>query len=99
MSTLPSTRDPPIIPAEIEQAIWEIYPEAATRHAIRDGIDQHVDRLRDQGRDEEIPDTFGASLEAMKEERETIHNSKRRKLFSIVGKIVLAALALFVRMH
>jgi hypothetical protein len=98
MTMQPSTRDPPI-PAEIEQALWEIYPEAATRHAIRDGIYQHADRLRDQGRDSEIPDYFQRELEAMQEEREAINKGKRRKLFVVVGKTVLAALAILLHLH
>ena len=98
MSTQPSMRDPPL-PAEIEQAIWEIYPEAATRHAIRDGIYQHADRLRAQGRDNEIPDYFQRELDAMREEREAMAVSKRRKLIFVVGKTVLTALAMLVHLH
>jgi hypothetical protein len=96
----PRASPPPIVvPVELEHLIFRLYPEASTRYSILGGIHDHVERLKAQGRANAIPVFLQQELIAMRAEEKDRQKSKRRKLFTVVGKVALAALAILSHWH
>lgn len=91
------TTAPPVVPAEIENLILRLYPDARTRHSIRHSIYDHVKRLHDQGRSEDITDFLDSELQAMKAEDKAQQKGKRHKLTLVGGKTLLVVLAIYAK--
>ncbi|SEN59340.1 hypothetical protein [Bradyrhizobium sp. OK095] len=90
---------PNLVPVEVEELIFRLYPEASTRHAILKCIHEHVERLQAQGRHSEIPAFITLEIEAMKQEDKERQKGKRRKLLTIVGRAGIAAFVVASHWH
>lgn len=90
---------PNLVPGEVEELIFRLYPEASTRHAILKSIHEHVVRLQALGRSAEIPGYIKREIEAMREEDKERQKVKRRKILAIVGRVGLAAFVVVSHWH
>lgn len=86
----PSTRG---VPREIEELIYKLYPLASTRNSIRRGIREHLDFLQIVGDHEEIERFLSQELASMREEEKRQRKDNRRKLFTVVAQLGIAAIA------